>query len=104
MPNESNITDIAAEETVGTDSSKHILEHLENYEKRQQEKKTETFKSRLTGLTETLADIWKQRNRTPDSSNEKPPAKRIRPQRSNDTRGNAKCVMWEDHGVARGNA
>ena len=65
---------------------------------------TETFKSRLTGLTETLANIWKQRGRTPDSFNEKPPAKRIRPQRSNDTRGNAKCVMWEDHGVARGNA
>ena len=64
----------------------------------------ETFKSRLTGLTETLANIWKQRSRTPDSSNEKPPAKRIRPQRSNDTRGNANCVMWEDHGVARANA
>ena len=65
---------------------------------------TETYKFRLTGLTETLANIWKQRSRTPDSFNEKPPAKRIRPQRSNDTRGNAKCVMWEDHGVARGNA
>ena len=29
MSNEENITDIAAEETVGTDSSKHILKHLE---------------------------------------------------------------------------
>ena len=67
-------------------------------------KKTETFKSRLTGLTETLADIFKQRNRTPDSSNEKPPAKKIRPQSSTDTRVNAKCVMQEDHGVARANA
>ena len=33
-----NRTDIAAEETVGTDSSKHILKHLENSEIRQQEK------------------------------------------------------------------
>ena len=89
MSNEENITDIAAEETVGTDSSKHILKHLENSEKRQQEKLdkiAETFKSGLTGLTETLVDIFKQRNRTPGSSNEGPPAKRIRPQTSTDTR------------------
>ena len=67
-------------------------------------KKTETFKSRLTGLTETLVDIFKQRNRTPDSFNERPPAKRIRPQSITDTRVNAKCVMQEDHGVAGSNA
>ena len=57
-----NRIDIAAEETVGTDSSKHILEHLENSEIRQQEKldkKAGTFKSGLTGLTETLVDIFK---------------------------------------------
>ena len=107
MSNEENITDIAAEETVGTDSSKHILKHLENAQKRQQEKLDkipETFKSGLTGLTETLVDIFKQRNRTPGSSNEEPPAKRIRPQTSTDTRANAKCVIQEDHGVARANA
>ena len=33
MSNEGNITDIATEETVGTDSSKHILKYLENSEK-----------------------------------------------------------------------
>ena len=78
-----------------------------NSEKRQQEKLdkiAETFKSGLTGLTETLVDIFKQRNRTPGSSNEEPPAKRIRPQTSTDTRANAKCVLQEDHGVARANA
>ena len=85
MANEENITDISAKEAVGTDSSKHILKHLENSEKRQQQKPdkiAETFKSGLTGLTETLVDIFKQRNRTPGSSNEEPPAKRIRPQTS----------------------
>ena len=59
---------IAAEKTVGTVSSKHILKHLENSEKRQQEKLdkiAEAFKSDLTALTETLVDIFKQRNRTP---------------------------------------
>ena len=35
MANEENITDIAAEETAGTDSSKHILKHLENSEKKE---------------------------------------------------------------------
>ena len=107
MSNEESITVIAAEETVGRDSSKHILKHLENSEKRQQEKLdkvAEIFKSGLTGLTETLVDIFKQRNRTPGSSNEEPPAKRIRPQTSTDTRANAKCVIQEDHGVARANA
>ena len=63
----------------------------------------ETFKSGLTGLTETLIDIFKQRSRTPSSSNEEPPAKRIRPQTSTDTRTNATCVVQEDHGVARAN-
>ena len=57
----------------------------------------------LTGLTETLVDIFKQRNRTPGSSNEEPPAKRMRTQTSTDTRANATCVMQEDHGVARAN-
>ena len=61
------------------------------------------MKSGLTGLTETLADIFKQRNRTPGSSNEEPPAKRIRPQTSTDTKANAQCVMKEDHRVARAN-
>ena len=41
MSNEENIADIAAEENVGTDSSKHILKYLENSEKRQQEKLNE---------------------------------------------------------------
>ena len=107
MSNEENITDIAAEETAGTDSSKHILKHLENSEKRQQEKLdkvAEIFKSGLTGLTETFVHIFKQRNRTPGSSNEEPPAKRIRPQTSTDTRANAKCVIQKDHEVARANA
>ena len=107
MSNEENITGITAEETVGANSSKYILKHLEYSEKRQQEKLdkiAETFKSGLTGLTETLVDIFKQRNRTPGSSNEEPPAKRIRPQTSTDTRANAKCVIQEDHGVARANA
>ena len=58
----------------------------------------------LQALTETLVDIFKQRNRTPGSSNEEPPAKRIRPQTSTDTRANAKRVIQEDHGVARANA
>ena len=34
MSNEANTTDIAAEETVGTNHSKHILKYLENSEKR----------------------------------------------------------------------
>ena len=38
MSNEENRTDIAAEETVGTDSSKHILKYVESSEIRQQEK------------------------------------------------------------------
>ena len=60
MSNEENITDIATEETVGTVSSKHILKHLQNSEKRQQEKLDKiAFKSGLTGLTETLVDIFK---------------------------------------------
>ena len=74
---------------LGTDSSKHILNHLENSEKTQQEKLDQiakTFKSGFTGVTQTLVDIFKQRNRTPASSNEGPPAKRIRPQTSTDTR------------------
>ena len=107
MSNEENRTGIAAEETVDTDSSNYILKYLENSEVRQQEKLdklAETFKSGLTGLTETLVDIFKQRNRTPGSSNEEPPAKRIRPQTSTDTRANAKCVIQKDHGVARANA
>ena len=90
-----------------TDSSKHIVKYLENSEKRQEEKLVkiaETFKSAHTALTETLVYIFKQRNRTPGSSNEEPPAKRIRPQTSTDTRANATCVMQEDHGVARANA
>ena len=33
LSNEENITDINAEETVATDSSKHILKYLENSEK-----------------------------------------------------------------------
>ena len=38
MPNEENIADITAEETVDTDSPKHIHKRLENSEKRLQEK------------------------------------------------------------------
>ena len=38
MPNEENIADITAEETVDTDSPKDILKRLENSEKRLQEK------------------------------------------------------------------
>ena len=94
MSNEENRTDIAAEETVDTDSSKHILKHLKNSEWRQWEKLdklAETFKSSLTGLTETLIHIFKQRNRTPGSSNEEPPANRIRPQASTDTKDNARA-------------
>ena len=34
MSNEINKTDTAAEETVGTSPSKHILKHFENSEKR----------------------------------------------------------------------
>ena len=52
MPNEENKTDIAPEETVDTDYSKHILKHLKNFEIKQQEKLdkiAETFKSGLTG-------------------------------------------------------
>ena len=64
MSNEESITVIAAEETVGRDSSKHILKHLENSEKRQQgkiDKIAETFKFGLTDLTETLVDIFKHK-------------------------------------------
>ena len=107
MSNEPNITDIAAAETVGTNPSKHILKHLENSEKRQQEKIDKTaaaLKSDLTGLTETLVDIFKQRKRTKGFSNEEPPAKKIRPQTSTTTRVNATCVMLDNHGVARANA
>ena len=68
------------------------------------DKITETFKSGLTGLTETLVDIFKQRNRTPGSSNQELPTTRIRPQTSTGTRANAKCAMQEDHGVAMANA
>ena len=46
------------------------------------DKIAETFKSGLTGLTETLVDIFKQRNRTPGSSNQELPTTRIRPQTS----------------------
>ena len=91
MSSEENITDIAAEETVGTDSSKHFLKYLENSEKGQREKLdkiAETFKPGLTSLTETLENIFRQRNRTPGSTNEEPPTKRIRPQTSTDTRAN----------------
>ena len=49
--------------------------------------------------------MLKQRKRAPGSFNEEPPAKRIRPQTSSgDTRTNAKCVIQEDHRVARTNA
>ena len=68
------------------------------------DKITETFKSGLTGLTETLVDIFKQRNRTPGSSNQELPTTRIRPQTSTGTRANAKCAMQEDLGVAMANA
>ena len=54
-------------------------------------------------MTETHIYIFKQ-NRTPGSFNEEPPAKRIRPKTSTDARTNAKCVIQEDHGVARANA
>ena len=47
--------------------------------------------------------IFKQ-NRTTGSFNEELPGKRIRPKTSTDTRPNAKCVIQEDHGVARANA
>ena len=104
--NKENIKDIAAKETVGTDSSKYILKHLEDSEKRQQEKLdkiADTFKSGLTSLTKTLADVFKQRNRTQGISNYEPPAKRIRPRTSTNTRANAKCVMQEGHWVVRAN-
>ena len=64
MSNKENRTDIAEEETVGRDSSKHILKRLENSEIRQQEKLdkiAKTFKSGLTGFTETIIDIFKER-------------------------------------------
>ena len=109
MSNEENRTHIAAKETIGTDSSKHVLKHLQNSEIRQQEKLdkiAEKFKSGLTGLTEALVGIFKQRNMTLGSSNEEPPAKRIRPQTSTDTMANANCLTQEDHDhrVARANA
>ena len=64
MSNKKNMTDTAAEGTVGTDSFKHILKNSGNFEKRQQEKLdkiAETFKSGLTGLTETLVDKFKHK-------------------------------------------
>ena len=107
MSTEENIMPIAAEETVGTDSSKPILKHLENCEKKHQEKLykiAETFKSGLKGLTETLIDIFKQINNLPGSSSDEPPAKRIRAKISTDTRANATCVVQEDHDIVRANA
>ena len=80
MSNKENITAIAAEETVGTDSSKHI------------------------GLTETLLDIFNQRNNIPGFSSEEPPAKRVRAQTKTDTRSIDTCVVQEHHGVARVNS
>ena len=53
MSNKENITTIAAEETVVTNYSKNILNHLEDSEKSQQEKldkEAKTFKSGLTCL------------------------------------------------------
>lgn len=73
MSKEENITAIVAKETVGTDSSGNFLKNLENYEIRQQKELDEiaqTFKSSLTGLTETLLDIFKQRNSMPGSHNQ----------------------------------
>ena len=80
MSNEENTTAIAAEETVGTDSSKHI------------------------GLTETLLDMFNQRNNIPGFSSEEPPAKRVRVQTKTDSRANATCVVQEHHGVTRVNS
>ena len=107
MLNEENVTNIVAEKTVRRNSSKHILKDLENSEKRQQEKFDkidETFKPGLTGLIQTLPDIFKQKNRTQGLSNEEPLPKRIRPQTCTDTRANPKCIIQEEHGVARANA
>ena len=56
MSNKENIATIAAEETAVTDYSKNILNHLEDFEKRQQEKLdkvVKTFKSGLTCLNQT---------------------------------------------------
>lgn len=56
MSNKENITTTAAEETVVTNYSKNILNHLEDSEKRQQErldKGAKTFKSGLTCLNQT---------------------------------------------------
>ena len=64
MLNKENVTNIVAEKTVRRSSSKYILNDLENSEKRQQEKVdiiAETFKPGLTGLIQTLADIFKQK-------------------------------------------
>ena len=88
MSIEENITDIAAEETQER-ILRSIFLTIQKILKRQQEKLDQiakTFKSGFTGVTQTLVDIFKQRNRTPASSNEGPPAKRIRPQTSTDTR------------------
>ena len=107
MLNEENVTNIVAEKTVRRHSSKYILKDLENSEKRQQEKLdkiAETFKPGLTGLIQTLADIFKQKNRTQGLFNEEPLPKRIRPQTCTDTRANPKFVNQEEYGVARANA
>ena len=56
MSNKESITTIAAEETVVTNYSKNILNHLEDSEKSQQEKldkEAKTFKSGLTCLNQT---------------------------------------------------
>lgn len=50
------------------------------------------YKSGLIGLTGTLDNIFKQRNCTPGSSNENPPAKTLRTKNSTDTRTDATCV------------
>ena len=107
MLNEENVTNIVAEKTVRRNSSKYILNDLENSEKKQQgklDKIAETFKPGLTGLIQTLADIFKQKNRTQGLPNEEPLPKRIRPQTCTDTRANPKFVNQEEYGVARANA
>ena len=107
MLNEENVTNIVAEKTVRRNSSKYILNDLENSEEKQQEKLdkiAETFKPGLTGLIQALADIFKQKNRTQGLSNEEPLPKRIRPQTCTDTRANSKCIIEEEHGAARANA
>ena len=76
MSNKENIATIAAEETAVTNYSKNILNHLEDFEKRQQEKLdkvVKTFKSGLTCLNQTT----KQHSRWTASrySSEETPAK-----------------------------